>query len=1622
MLLVFFKGLVDCQNMKPYSDNLVLAMRQGTTQKVRSFWSDLEKHKDDETPSPSTGSHFSPSMNSVKNNVFVQSDKESPGSPFMGQARFASPNQSPVLPRTNKFSGDQSPSSPTPTTFRKPSSAAPVNRNISLIKSSLSRHGSVGRLHGPRNIGDSSNSRAKKVVTFEPTSPQVIQYEALTPEMSFNTSGENPMINDEYEEDHYDEEEEEEEGGYEGYQHEREDQSNSSELMEDDSYCVPVIEPNQYGIAISTPPIDSITSEDASGPLLQRSSSASRRPLPQLPGHMQMHEPTIPSPMGAGTSWAPLSPDVQTPMLTPGENNHGFDSAYIAGKALVNRQSSLLDSQRKIVTLHHTTVEEPPTQVEINRTVSQKRRSLIEDWQNSADASPDSGMYPSSAEPTPNLVSKGSYTNFQFELPNDHQHMNSQETADPIYQSPQSTNAQHADLAPFQQDQEPYIKTEPIDDLTPTIKQEPMDFEIPVPASNSEQSRTEDTRERNVLRPLQQAESGETNDHTSSPSLSESQSHSARQVSNEDISSQAQVSYTPPAEAVTEPDNVYIKPEPGISEAPQLEDRSITIKQEPQDEPPSLATFPISDSPMNFGHFEESNYDAQSSSPQPTHQEISRADVQVPQIKEEPVEDATSYSHAQVSPIHEPTSPSDCGASVAEEGHNDVESSDTIEQVHSNPPSLSPMPEPIRPLSDYLIDRPVSFLQYHDGMDSPIKLEPNEDDRFGSIPEYDSSAHSAHSQEFANHSQSQRSVSPMRNTSVPFADRESRIGFAEGPFIKPEPFDRSNAHISDQMHRQIRERFSRSSLPKDTSSPLLNSAPVLSPQQFDDAASQGEEEDNVGKKTPEMAQGKFANSSYEPNSPGDELRLNYQPYPGLDTFRGEELYSKQMSPVPGFDYRPSPSHRKPRYSEGRQALRTMPEQDETTSSPDLGSSEHPEGQGDQDQSRHSVLGEFETITASGNGAKLRVRPSLTPDEVSRLAELSETVYGSADQTPVIRESPLLQSPNPDSHIMNQISSVPVPLLTFNFDDIVSENDSMFGDLDKEFDKMLGQDRPSNTDAEVTDVVQTSRSHGYKIRENREVVYATSDNARNSANQRRVSGPIRRLDNEGFKENTAPFQDQAEPLQPAEKPAEAKQKRKTSELLESDRGRLFVRVLSIKKIALPGLKEKKAKFNMILDNGLHSITTPSKALEENVMLEQEFELIVGNNLEFILTLKAKWPKPAAAASTASTARKPSTPLQPIPSTASSRSPEKKQGGFSKLFGSKKKAQNEKLQPSRSPTKPAVARPGPQPQPVPVKDCWEDLTAVDGSFGRVYVAFSQYEKEIFGRAATFDIPCYNEWSKTVQKPTTTAASANTKPVKTRREPYQIGTLQVQMMFVPRASKSEVLPTSIKQALSDLRLATGQDSTSKGKTATTPAPSTETEADSDAKDKEIKIEGFLSQLGGDCKYWRRRYFTLDATTLTAYSETSRKPRVSINLAKAARVIEDRSSLTQPTVLVGAGSDNTGKASKSGSHRRKSAFAETEDAFMFVEEGFRVRFANGEIIDFYADDKQRKQAWVKALAESIAAASVARANRKAAAGGGGGGAQKEEEVEVVKTPPPWVQLVVEQGQAHAQATPIPA
>ncbi|KAM9887376.1 hypothetical protein OXX79_013688 [Metschnikowia pulcherrima] len=142
---------------------------------------------------------------------------------------------------------------------------------------------------------------------------------------------------------------------------------------------------------------------------------------------------------------------------------------------------------------------------------------------------------------------------------------------------------------------------------------------------------------------------------------------------------------------------------------------------------------------------------------------------------------------------------------------------------------------------------------------------------------------------------------------------------------------------------------------------------------------------------------------------------------------------------------------------------------------------------------------------------------------------------------------------------------------------------------------------------------------------------------------------------------------------------------------------------------------------------------------------------------------------------------------------------------------------------------------------------------------------------------------------------------------------------MLYVPRNEGYEILPTSIKSAYESL--------------------------DDLKSERSLALEGYLHQEGGDCETWKRRWFKLHGTSLIAHSEFSHKTRARINLAKVAEVIYvDKENITQ----------------SSSNYRNFSDI-------LLMENSFKIRFANGELIDFGAPSKTEKALWIKTIQEIV-------------------------------------------------------
>ena len=102
----------------------------------------------------------------------------------------------------------------------------------------------------------------------------------------------------------------------------------------------------------------------------------------------------------------------------------------------------------------------------------------------------------------------------------------------------------------------------------------------------------------------------------------------------------------------------------------------------------------------------------------------------------------------------------------------------------------------------------------------------------------------------------------------------------------------------------------------------------------------------------------------------------------------------------------------------------------------------------------------------------------------------------------------------------------------------------------------------------------------------------------------------------------------------------------------------------------------------------------------------------------------------------------------------------------------------------------------------------------------------------------------------------------------------------------------------------------------------------------------EGYLSQQGGDVKFWRRRYFKIVGAKMQAHHEFSKELRTTIDLSQVT------------------GLDDYTSANDDGGDDESYATANS----------FRLHFKHGESIDFYAESKELSQEWIGKIKKIIA------------------------------------------------------
>ncbi|KAF2434551.1 DUF1709-domain-containing protein [Tothia fuscella] len=611
---------------------------------------------------------------------------------------------------------------------------------------------------------------------------------------------------------------------------------------------------------------------------------------------------------------------------------------------------------------------------------------------------------------------------------------------------------------------------------------------------------------------------------------------------------------------------------------------------------------------------------------------------------------------------------------------------------------------------------------------------------------------------------------------------------------------------------------------------------------------------------------------------------------------------------------------------------------------------------------------IQIATVKAPGGKLKIRPSATPADMETMAATRRQVSGQ-HPPPIPDKSPRRQSMDFEPDVQ----------ITQNEKDNVAESASptkrrqSFKKLEIT-DSSFAEDISFDLDQEFDRVIESSKK-GYLMRQNTKMVIAkrnfsndvplspTLEQRPSSAGTRSAGPSPRKASHERAKSwTTEPWNGKARrksirttsgsrksissgPIPPLPGQESAVTAGLGTVMEDSimasadgddlmgegvERGRLFVKVVGVKDLDLPLPPNEQTHFQLTLDNGLHCVTTSWLELGRTAPIGQEFELVVLNDLEFQLTLQTRLTPPAKSPILVS-------PVSPTKSP--SKSPAKKSSFANFLMSPKKRREADRLakekQEEEEKQRLALERRRTEEQRQAARqraptayDLLHELVGSDGSFGRAYVSLKNHESHCFGRPIMVDMPIFNEWAL---EDAAFASSVKSKRGGTlRRPPYEVGKLTLQLLYVPRpkSATEDDMPKSMNACIRELR---------------------------EAEEANERVwEGHLSQQGGDCPYWRRRFFRLEGTNLTAFHETTRQPRAKIDLAKAAKLIDDKGSLLQP---------DTTKASKG---RRKSAFDEDE-AYQFVEEGFRIRFANGETIDFYADNAKDKEGWMAVLSRTV-------------------------------------------------------
>ncbi|KAJ1025183.1 hypothetical protein NDA16_002688 [Ustilago loliicola] len=383
------------------------------------------------------------------------------------------------------------------------------------------------------------------------------------------------------------------------------------------------------------------------------------------------------------------------------------------------------------------------------------------------------------------------------------------------------------------------------------------------------------------------------------------------------------------------------------------------------------------------------------------------------------------------------------------------------------------------------------------------------------------------------------------------------------------------------------------------------------------------------------------------------------------------------------------------------------------------------------------------------------------------------------------------------------------------------------------------------------------------------------------------------------------------------------------------GKVFVMVDSFTPTDLP-VPSRHTSFHCILDNGLHMVKTATVPLRAGrgavSKIAQEFELIQHKNLEFSLTLvvqrDAHLMEP----------QRPSSPTR-----REHGSPTLK--GLSRFFTSpKKQAAKREQQEREAAAELAVQASRTEPMLAYINR--------EGAFGRTGVIFERVASQCYARCMVLDLPVHGVSNPTgsISGPSSIASRSHVSMLSQdfRQNLSKVrGTLRLKLFYLPPLPSipRDGLPENLGECIRGMQNAAWHRS-------------------------EPWQTGTLTQLGGDCVSWRRRPVQAQGQHLICFNAVTKKPTVKIDLSKAVYVEELGNHVNGGSMIFPAATSQAmGRSRTMASYATTGTLAEEEDADAnyHVDRSFRITFADGERITFFADTEGEKAQWVKVISDLI-------------------------------------------------------